>query len=479
MAKNILTIGFELPSDETTYTSLNAKLSLLDYDISVFDPDIGSFYGYYDEYLGKPSLDDSNSFQLKEHLEHWRREILESIKAGKVVYMMLNDLTEVYVATGSKSHSGTGRNRQTTIHVALQSNYALLPGDIEIISSKGASMKLHGKDNILGSYWAEFESESEYRVLVSGDSLNPLVVTRTGGKIVGAHIRFQNTNGALVLLPYINFHRDEFIFYKDDEEEGYWTDDALRIEKRFISSIVGVDKFIRGQTQNTPAPDWVAHDKFTLPKEDKVKQQLLKLEGRLEKLNKDKERCESSLSEETILKSLLYESGTLLEVAIREALEILGFEAKPFQDDESEFDVVFESAEGRFIGEAEGKDNKPINITKLRQLEMNIHEDFEKNEVTEMAKGALIGNAFRLTNPDERGAFFTEKCLTASERNKTVLIKSTDLFVVAKYLSGKKDKGFAMKCRKAILNTIGVIEFPNPPQIGEKKKEKIKIDETG
>ena len=98
-----------------------------------------------------------------------------------------------------------------------------------------------------------------------------------------------------------------------------------------------------------------------------------------------------------------------METAIIEALKILGFEASAFKDSDSEFDVVFECSEGRVIGEAEGKDNKPINIDKLRQLEMNVHEDFSRPEVEQPAKGALIGNAYRITDPATRTDFFTDK----------------------------------------------------------------------
>ena len=80
----------------------------------------------------------------------------------------------------------------------------------------------------------------------------------------------------------------------------------------------------------------------------------------------------------------------------------MGFKANPFQEKDSVFDVVFESQEGRLIGEAEGKDNKAINIEKLRQLELNLQEDYSRDEISEFAKGALIGNAYRLTPPEER-----------------------------------------------------------------------------
>lgn len=167
------------------------------------------------------------------------------------------------------------------------------------------------------------------------------------------------------------------------------------------------------------------------------------------------------------MKRLLYEKGKPLESAIHTALEIMGFTVTHFEDSESEFDVVFESKEGRLIGEAEGKDSKAINVDKLRQLEMNIHEDFAREEVEDMAKGALIGNAYRLIEPEEREEFFTAKCLTAANRSGTALVSTIHLFDVAQYLSGKKDKAFSKKCRKVIIETIGVVKFPEIPTTGK------------
>ena len=90
------------------------------------------------------------------------------------------------------------------------------------------------------------------------------------------------------------------------------------------------------------------------------------------------------------------------------------------------------------IGEAEGKDNKAINIEKLRQLEMNLQEDYSRDEISEFVKRALIGNAYSLTPPEERREYFTTKCVLSANRSQTALIRSVDLFEVAKYLLGKK-----------------------------------------
>lgn len=465
---NVVSIGINIPGTDIKEVSLKSKVSLLDYDIVIIDPAIYSFYGYsYDEYQGKPCLDDSNSFSLKEHIEHWRREILESIRAGKNIFIMLNNEQEVYVATGEESFSGTGRNRQTTRLVTMASNYQIVPGGIQVTNSKGSSMALVGKDNVIAPYWSEVGGYSEFRVLLDGDGVKSIVQTKTGQKTVGARIRYKNAEGNLFLLPYIEFERENFLYENEEDGKSYWTDEAVVFGKKFVSAICALNKAVNTAGGFTAKPDWLTQDKYVLPKEENARDKLIEIESKIGGLQKQKEQFEQVISDESVLKRLLYENGKPLEGAIRIALEMMEFSVEHFENSESEFDVIFESKEGRLIGEAEGKDNKAINISKLRQLEMNIHEDFERDEVKNMAKGALIGNAFRLIEPNERGDFFTEKCLTAANRSGTALIRTVDLFIIAKYLSGKKYKTFSRKCRKTIIETTGVVIFPEIPNVEE------------
>jgi hypothetical protein len=143
---------------------------------------------------------------------------------------------------------------------------------------------------------------------------------------------------------------------------------------------------------------------------------------------------------------------------------IQAFTADMYKDAESEFDAVLLSSEGRFLGEAEGKDHSPVNIDKLSQLERNLQEDYARDDVSEYAKGILFGNAYRLTKPQERTEFFTAKCLSGSHRSKIALVRTPDLFAIAKYLKEHDDPAFASECRKAIKQTEGgVVQFPQLP----------------
>ena len=70
-AKEILSIGFELASDDVQYFDFESDISLLDWDIILFKPIINSYVSCLEDYYqGKPSLSDSTSFRLKEQCDH-------------------------------------------------------------------------------------------------------------------------------------------------------------------------------------------------------------------------------------------------------------------------------------------------------------------------------------------------------------------------------------------------------------------------
>jgi hypothetical protein len=117
--------------------------------------------------------------------------------------------------------------------------------------------------------------------------------------------------------------------------------------------------------------------------------------------------------------------------------------AERYKDTESEFDVLFTWEDQRFLGEAEGKDNKAINVDKISQLERNLSEDYAKENVQQYAKGMLFGNAFRLQKLTERGEFFTDKCISSAKRLKAALIRTPDLFFPARYVKASGDDDFA------------------------------------
>lgn len=475
--RRIVTIGLQLASQETEEASFQAKTSLLDFDIVLFKPEIDQFHNYGDEYFqGKRSLNDLSSFELKECCAHWRREIKEALETGKTVIVFLPTLEEVYVDTGQRSFSGTGRNQRTTRHVAPYNNYEAIPSDLSPVTSTGNAMKLSERGSeILAPYWADFESISQYKVLLTNPKVPACIMTRTGDKTVGALYRSKSSAGALLLLPDIDFYSDEFV--KARGENQSWTPAAKQFAERMIASVVALDKALRETSEVTPEPPWATQPQFALTAETQFRTQLLEAERKVEEAQRSKEELSAKLREAGAFRALLFEKGKPLEHAIIEALHVLGFTAAPFKDSDSEFDVVFESQEGRLIGEAEGKDNKPINIEKLRQLSMNVHEDLQRETITAPAKPVLFGNAYRLQQLNDRGDPFTDKCHRAAAISSTALVFTPDLFLVVQFLLSHADQDFARACREVLLTTTGRVTFPSLPLV-EVQPSETKLAET-
>jgi hypothetical protein len=493
MPKKILAVGLELASDEVIHDQFSAKISLLDWDIVLFRPIIDTFvYSTSENYKGRPSLGDYSSFALKEACAHWRREIKDAVEHGKTVIAFLPALKEVYVATGERQYSGTGRNQRTTTVVALHNNYAALPVELAPVNSTGTGIKLAAHSDIIGPYWAEFGSLSTYEVVLSS-KIGVCLTTKTGDKPVGVIVRAAKSAGALVLLPNLDFAAEEF--FNDDENEdeidtddgegsdnnqSNWTAEARQFANRMMRAVIALDGALHSSADFTPEPAWASDPVYTLKNEQVLRSDLLEAERQLEAAQTKKEQIQQRLKEAGNLRSLLYEKGKPLERAIVEGLQVMGFKAHPLREGDSEFDVVFESAEGRLIGEAEGKDTKSVNIDKLRQLTMNIQEDLQRDEVDLPAKGVLFGNGYRLSPPTSREKQFTQKCITSSQSMNTALVQTSDLFRSVQYLTNTLDPDYAKACREALLNNVGFVSLPVPPVSAlETTESAIKLKDNG
>ncbi len=156
--KKILSVGGLLAIDDIDYCDFDSDASLLDWDIILFKPSIDEFVISAEAYQGKPSLSDSNSFRLKDRSEHWRREIKDAVEHGKTVVVFLTDLHEVFIDTGKRKYSGTGRNQKITTIVDGYSNYRCIPINYDLVPTKGSAMKVASRGaEVIASYWKEFE----------------------------------------------------------------------------------------------------------------------------------------------------------------------------------------------------------------------------------------------------------------------------------------------------------------------------------
>ncbi|WP_415566410.1 hypothetical protein [Gluconobacter cerinus] len=111
-------------------------------------------------------------------------------------------------------------------------------------------------------------------------------------------------------------------------------------------------------------------------------------------------------------------------------------------------------------------------------MSTNLHEDLQREEVHQPAKGILFGNGYRLTKPGERETQFTDKCITSAASMSYGLVSTDRLYAAAQYLSGTSDDEFARRCRMAMIEMSGIVRFPDVPVTAGEAASGVQVAES-
>ncbi|WP_193369323.1 hypothetical protein [Pelagibius marinus] len=448
--KIISTVNFELPSIDN-YIEYLSDSSLRDYDIAVFNPEF-PYLSRIDFSGGGSCVSIEGGSLLAKAMAHWRNEIRDALQSGKTVFVLMSSSESDSIAVSSTTLRKGYRDYSTQ----EVNNYDALPIRLDLRNAKGRRFKVtqaHYRE-----LHAAIKDIAEYKVIINSALTQTLFSTNDGSGVLGGVVRIKGLSGHLVLLP----HFDLSEMTEEGEEGEVWTAEAIQISKRFIGQLVAIDKALRAELGGTPTPGWI--ESIRQPAGvAKIDRAIAKIEREISALEETKEEKISEKARLRKYEALLYENGKTLEDAIERSLELLGYKVENYRNGDIEIDHVIVGPSGiRMIGESEGKDNSAIDITKFRQLESNINEDFAREDVDTPAKGVLFGNGYRLVEPGKRENEFTKKCLVNAQRLGTALVRSRDLYdVIVHALDNPKDEAFKEKCRAAIESTYGdVVIFP-------------------
>jgi hypothetical protein len=389
--KSVFSVGLALPGNAAEFVPFRSDRALFDADIVIFTPTFGD-YSEADEYLGCSRIEESDSTDLVQDCQHWRNELQAAVDAGKIVFIMLYKPVQVYYDTGQRSYSGTGRNRVTTRVVNSKNSYDAIPVSLKGLTPRGGSEIASLNLGPIAAYWAQFGRDSSYEVYFNYDEagLVPLLATKNRERLVGALSRSKG-GGAFVLLPPVQWDDGAFSYKRGKQD--YWNKAGMAFGKRLVAALLDAAQTLQRAGARSPVPEWATAAEHATELEGKLQERLELIDAQTAALA-DSRRCvQTELEDAGVLRWLLYETGKPLESAILKALGLLGFVSEPFREGQSEFDAVFTAPEGRCLGEAEGKDNKAINVDKISQLARNLEEDYAREEVTSYAKGVLFGNA--------------------------------------------------------------------------------------
>jgi hypothetical protein len=461
MEKQIFTIGYTIPTFDKNYIDFYEETSLMDADILLISPDSlwpkGDWVNFTASDGGCYNVAASKTYKQK--VSFLKKEIEDYLNAGKNVFIFLTKKEEYQLASSVSSE----KKGQNTFHTEMYNNYNFLPINIgTLTSASGKYIEFSGK-TVFSDFYEKFKKDLEYQLYIENSNGAEIIFTgKDKSKILGAIHKVKN--GHLILLPFIKYDQQKFTKYNKKEDESYWTTEAVSFGNALIKTFVEIDKALRKGGDRTPPPDWTSKEDFQLKQEQVLQKEIEKKSKEIDDLILQKSESLIKLDHEIKLRDLLFEKGKTLENAINLALEILGYKSENYNDGNLEIDHVITSPEGdRFVGEAEGKDTSAISIDKFRQLSVNLQEDLQREEVENPAVGILFGNGFRLTIPSERSEQFTTKCVNTAKSSNCVLMRTTDLFRIAKYIKESNNEAFAKSCRDIIKNSLGkIVEFPTP-----------------
>jgi hypothetical protein len=206
-------------------------------------------------------------------------------------------------------------------------------------------------------------------------------------------------------------------------------------------------------------PEW-AKD-VSIPGVEENNVQIAGLEARRNEIDAELSRFKVDRDELINYRVLLFGTGqAILEPVVRQALRCLGFTIPEPEEYEGEWDVdLSDPASGNSaIAEVEGSEGA-INIDKLRQLLDYVEAE---EDAGRKRKGILIGNGYRLTNPNDpiRNSQFTEKALARAQGFGYSLLPTSELFkAVCAILADSENEAYKARIRSSILSQVGVWHF--------------------
>ena len=408
----LLTVNCRIPGGLGEYVSPYSDNSLLDADLILFNPS-----AHFD----------------------WEDRLRDVLEAGKTVFFLL-----------------------TKNVFNKESGYPCLPFEAEVYVSSGNQMRLQPGSMILHEYWSKFAQISSYEVYLDEAASFESLITTRGGEHAVSGIYREPCAGSIVALPCIDLGHERFSEGVDEDDNYIWNSEGKEWGKQYFEILQSIHDNLQSRTGETQVPSWTQAESYMTDEELRLSTELTQIEKDISNLVNKRDEVRITIREAGRLKGLLFQQGRPLEQVVKHAMRLLGFLVSQYQDAHLEIDLVLECPEGRGIGEVEGKDTRPIHITKMRQLTTNIEQDLFRDGVVERAKPILIGNAYRLQSPEERPAdHFTTKCIEVARITNTALVRTCDLFEAAKAMSDCPDQAFATSCRRAIFDANGEeVRFP-------------------
>lgn len=462
-AQKILGIGtpfYSLDYIGFTDVDFHSATSFMDYDAVVINTrSLALEYGLTcpDTYNGKLCLPVDASFKMKEDFARTRTQIIEFLKQGKNVFVVMTKNEDCYIHTGESSYSGTGKNARKTNFVAEFDVFSFLPIKIKPTFVSGRSVNVVCRS----PYSTFFQATKEvmcYEAFFTAPKETTLLTMLNSDKAVSA--AFEYEKGKIIILPSFCFPTSDT---SESEEDKYG--------KIYLDALFELNHSLMSNADSYSLPLWTDGIKI-LAEEDQEK----KLEQDLKKLENIKAEIatrEALITKIRRKKILLAASGTTLEEVVKETLQEIGFALHEAEVGRSD---IIASYEGVYVvAEIKGV-SKSAAEKHAAQLEKWVAQFMEEKEHS--PKALLIVNGYCDTPLSDRTEeVFPDQMLKYCKSREHALITTTQLLCL--YIEIKNNPACAKERITEMLSCVGkysrYLDYEKYLRLIEKEEDKDNV----
>ncbi|OHV03432.1 hypothetical protein BKN37_15040 [Mycobacterium talmoniae] len=463
---------------DAAQASFGSAHSLYDYDLVLWDPH-RSLQPYLKRgwgtgsYNGLALLSEEQSPRLRRDLARRTNNFDEFLKLGRTLVVFLPGDLRVYIDSGERTHSGTGRNRQTTNIVKPLNIMEALPTRPVRAAALGDAMQpahssigpLYRQTSDYWCYASVFDEAEHLRPLLRVSGTNKLAAAQTDHK-----------GGTIILLPILltgtpdEDDEDEDDYEGDEEEQSEDAEagDAVAAPAEAVADASSndeldaetIDKMVLDwliaftSSEEVVWPDWADEYRFKTevdraPEIAQRQADIAKLQAELDTLNSEQETDQR-------WKLLVAGTGTPFEVAAATALTQLGFDLQPTVPGRT--DLRGSRGDTSVVVETKGV-TKSAAESHCAQLEKWVAEDLEAGRES---KGILIINAYLNDPPLERTQpTFPDQMRRYAEMRNHCLASGLQLLNLARTALAEPER--TGELADLLLHTTGLIEGWDDP----------------
>jgi hypothetical protein len=416
--------------------SFQSSVSFLDFDAVIIGANyISSSYSESSTspYQNKRLLSQYASCQIKEDFARIKEQLVELLKQGKNIFILMGRNESCYVYTGEKKYSGTGKNARQTNIVEEFDTYSFLPLELSVTHVYGNKFELCAKQPYLDFFKVAKECY-QYAAYFNATAQNTLAKIPNSDRVVSTVFEYEQ--GRIILLP--------MPYYEDDyRTKEYWK----KYGKTYLNELFKLNDKLSSSINDYILPEWTS--KFFILNENEELEKLNEERDKLAKIQKGIDKRENVINTIQRYKTLVSSSGNQLEKIVKIVLSEMGFTMLDAEQGRS--DIIAQYGTIDVVAEVKGV-TKSAAEKHAAQLEKWVAQFIEENEHS--PKPILIVNGYCDTPLFERTEdVFPSQMLKYAEARNHCLLTTTQLLCL--YIEIKQVPACADERIQELLATVG------------------------